>query len=106
MSEVPSDSERISALQTRRVAFYEEVSRRIDLMGTNTGILMDTTYDEIVEFINAIKECATNDERRQIMRDNAARNPYRLLEKYDLIVNSDSTRILIFKQILLWIVVK
>jgi hypothetical protein len=98
MSEVPSDSERISALQTRRVAFYEEVSRRIDLMGTNTGILMDTTYDEIVEFINAIKECATNDERRQIMRDNAARNPYRLLEKYDLIVNSDSTRILIFKQ--------
>jgi hypothetical protein len=98
MSEVPSDSERISALQTRRVAFYEEVSRRIDLMGTNTGILTDTTYNEIVEFINAIKECATNDERREIMRDNAARNPYRLLEKYDLIVNSDSTRILIFKQ--------
>ena len=98
MSEVPSDSERISALQTRRVAFYEEVSRRIDLMGTNSGILMDTTYNEIVEFINAIKECAANDERRQIMPDNAARNPYRLLEKYDLIVNSDSTKILIFKQ--------
>jgi len=68
MSEIPSDSERISALQTRRVAFYEEVTQRIDAMGTNSGILQDTTYNEIVEFISAIKECTTKKERAQLMR--------------------------------------
>lgn len=67
-------------------------------MSTNSGILQDTTYNEIVELLIAIKECTTKEERAQIMRDNKARNPYRLLKKYDLIENSDSTRTLIFKQ--------
>ncbi len=67
-------------------------------MGTNSRILQDMTYNEIAELLSTIKESTTKEEWAQIMQDNKARNPYRLLQKYDLIVNSNSTRILIFKQ--------
>ena len=67
-------------------------------MDTNSRILQDTTYKEIVELLSAIKECPTKEERAQIMWDNEARNPYRLLQKFDIVFNSDSSRILIYKQ--------
>ena len=98
MSESPSDSDRISVLQSRRVAFYGEVSRRIEAMGNNSGIIQDTTYNEIVELLGTLKECTTKEERAQIMQHNNTLNPYRLLQKFDIIINSDLTRILIYKQ--------
>ena len=67
-------------------------------MGTNSGIIQDTAYSEIVELLCALKACTTKEERAQIMRDNNTLNPYRLLQKFDIIFNSDSNRILIYKQ--------
>ncbi len=89
--------EPILILECNRDTFYAELDQKLQEMGKGS-ILSESSFNDILAVISHIKECSFEEECLQKLRIFDKKVTYRWMKNYDVITNSDSSKVLIYKQ--------